>query len=79
MDNILVNTNEDIINGYVYLYQKKEKNSYKDIIKDKVIPILSQDIIFTLPLSDLNKEKKEFDFLNNEINSNEKYNSLEIG
>ena len=25
MDNILVNINEDIINGYVYLYKDKEK------------------------------------------------------
>ena len=73
----MVNTNEDIINGYVYLYKDKEKNSERDIIKDKVIPILSQDIIFTLPLSELKNEKKEFDSLNNDIiNSNNKYNSL---
>ena len=77
MDNILVNTNEDIINGYVYLYKNKEKNSYRDIIRDKIIPILSQDIIFTLPLSELNKEKKEIEYLKNEIDSNNKYNSLE--
>ena len=77
LDNILVNTNEDIINGYIYLYKDKEKNSERDIIKDKVIPILSQDIIFTLPLSELKNEKKEFDSLNNDIiNSNNKYNSL---
>ena len=77
MDNILVNTNEDIINGYVYLYKNKNKNSYKDIIKEKIIPILSQDIILTLPLSDLNNEKKEMELLKNEIYSNIKYNSLE--
>ena len=83
LDNILVNTNEDIINGYIYLYNKdeyKNKNSYRNIIKDKVIPILSQDIILTLPKSDLSndKDKKEFDWLNNEIkNSSNKYNSLE--
>ena len=77
LDNILVNTNEDIINGYIYLYKDKEKNSERDIIKDKVIPILSQDIIFTLPLSELKNEKKEFDSLNNDIiNSNNKYNIL---
>ena len=77
MDNILVNTNEDIINGYIYLYKNKEKNSYRDIIRDKIIPILSQDIIFTLPLSELNKEKKEIEYLKNEIDLNNKYNSLE--
>ena len=78
----MVNTNKDIINGYIYLYNKdeyKDKNSYRNIIKDKVIPILSQDIILTLPKSDLSTDnKKEFDWLNDEIkNSNNKYNSLE--
>ena len=78
LDNILVNTNEDIINGYLYLNKDKENNSYRDIIKEKIIPILSQDIIFTLPLSDLSKEKKEFDSLNNDIqNLDNKYNSLQ--
>ena len=67
LDNILVNTNEDIINGYLYLNKDKENNSYRDIIKEKIIPILSQDIIFTLLLSDLSKEKREFDSLNNDI------------
>ena len=78
LDNILVNTNEDIINGYLYLNKDKENNSYRDIIKEKIIPILSQDIIFTLPLSDLSKEKREFDSLNNDIqNLDNKYNSLQ--
>ena len=31
----------------------KKNNSEKDIIKDKIIPILSQEIIFTLPSSGL--------------------------
>ena len=60
LDNILVNTNEDIINGYVYLYKDKENNSYQDIIKEKIIPIIPQDIIFTLPSSELSKEDKDF-------------------
>ena len=80
LDNILVNTNKDIINGYVYLYQQKykDKYSYRDIIKDKILPILSQDIIFTMPLSELNNDKKEFDSLNNTIkDSLKKYNSLQ--
>ena len=59
LDNILVNTNKDIINGYIYLYKDKDKNSYSEIIKDKVIPILPQDIIFTLPLSDLKNEMRD--------------------
>ena len=78
LDNILVNTNKDIINGYIYLYKDKDKNSYSEIIKDKVIPILPQDIIFTLPLSDLKNETHEFDSLTRDImDSNKKYNSLE--
>ena len=77
MENILVNTNEDIINGYIYLYKNKEKNSYKDIIKDKIIPILSQDTILTLSSSDLINDQKEYDFLNTAINDNEKFNSLD--
>ena len=80
LDNILVNTNKDIINGYIYLYQQKYKDqySYRDIIKDKILPILSQDIIFTMPLSELNNDKKEFDSLNNTIkDSLKKYNSLQ--
>ena len=76
MDNILVNTNEDIINGYVYLYKNKENNSYKDIIKDKIIPILSQDIIFSLPLSKLNDDKTEMESLRNEY-SNNNFNNLQ--
>jgi len=76
MDNILVNTNEDIINGYVYLYKNKENNSYKDIIKDKIIPILSQDIIFSLPLSKLNEDKTEMESLRNEY-SNNNFNNLQ--
>ena len=62
MNNILVNANEDIINGYDYLYKDKEKNSYKDIIREKIIPILPQDYILTLFLSKLNKEKDEMEF-----------------
>jgi len=77
MDNILVNTNEDIINGYVYLYKNRQKNSYKNIIKDNIIPILSQDIIYSLSLSELNEDKKEMELLKKYINSNNKYNSLE--
>ena len=77
MDNILVNTNDDIINGYVYLYKDKEKNTYKDIIRDKIIPILSQDIIFSLHLSELNNEKRDMDALKKDIYTNIKYNSLE--
>ena len=65
IDNILVNTNEDIINGYVYIYKNEQKNSYKDIIKGKIIPIIPQDIIFTLPFSELHKEKNEMDFIKN--------------
>ena len=65
LDNLLVNTNEDIINGYVYIYKNKQKNSYKDIIEDKIIPIIPQDIIFTLPFSELIKEKNEADFIKN--------------
>ena len=77
LDNLLVNTNEDIINGYVYLYKDKEKKTYKDIIREKVIPILSQDIIFTMPLSALKDESKELNSLKIDIkNSNCKYNSL---
>ena len=75
MDNILVNINEDIINGYVYLYRNKENNSYKNIIKDKIIPILPQDIIFTLPFSDL--ERNELELLKNDIFLNDRYYSLE--
>ena len=75
MNNLLVNTNEDIINGYVYLYKNRENNSYKDIIKEKIIPILSQDIIFTLPFSNL--DKKEMESFKNDIYSNYKFNSLE--
>ena len=70
MDNILVNTNEDIINGYVYIYKNKPKNSYKDIIEDKIIPIIPQDIICTLPFSELSKEKKEIDFIKNSYSKN---------
>ena len=79
LNNILVNTNEDIINGYVYLYKDKEKNSYKDIIREQIIPILPQDIIFTLFLSELNKEeeKKEFNLLQKDLDLINKYNSLD--
>ena len=65
LDNILVNTNEDIINGYVYIYKNKQKNTYKNIIEDKIIPIIPQDIIFTLPFSELIKDKNEADFIKN--------------
>ena len=77
MENILVNINEDIINGYIYLYKNLENNSYKDIIKDKIIPILPQDILLTL--SNLNNEieKKEYNSLKRDIESFDKYNSLE--
>ena len=65
LDNLLVNTNEDIINVYVYIYKNKQKNSYKNINEDKIIPIIPQDIIFTLPFSELIKEKDEADFIKN--------------
>ena len=77
LDNILVNTNDDIIDGYIYLYKDRKKNSYKDIIKDKIIPILSQDIISTLHLSDLSNEERELYSLKNDIYSSVKYNSLD--
>ena len=59
MDSLLVNTNENIINGYVSLYQDKKKSSYEDIIEEKIIPIIPQDIIFTLPFSKL-KDQMEY-------------------
>ena len=65
MDNLLVNTNEDIINGYVYIYKDKQRNTYENIIEDKIIPIIPQDIIFTLPFSELIKEKNEANFIKN--------------
>ena len=77
LDNILVNINEDIISGYVYLYQNKENNSYKNIIKEKIIPLLPQDIIISLPFSELNKEKDEIREINNNIDSFNRYDSLE--
>ena len=77
LDNILVNINEDIISGYVYLYKNKENNSYKNIIKEKIIPLLPQDIIISLPLSELNKEKEEIIELSNNIDSFNRYDSLE--
>ena len=72
LNSIFVNTNEDIINGYVYIYKNKQKNTYKDIIKDKIIPIIPQDIIFTLPFSELNcqNEKEEMKFIKNEYIKN---------
>ena len=76
MNNILVNTNEDIINGYIYLYKDKENNSYENIIEDKIIPIIPQDFIFTLPLSELNKERGMDSFIKNKY-SNNKPKSLE--
>ena len=72
----MVNTNEDIINGYVYLYKEKKNNSYQDIIKEKIIPIIPQDIIFILPSSELNKEDKDFiknAYLQNRPKSLEEY------
>jgi len=72
LNSIFVNTNEDIINGYVYIYKNKQKNTYKDIIKDKIIPIIPQDIIFTLPFSELNcqNEKEEMKSIKNEYIKN---------
>ena len=70
LNNIMVNTNEDIINGYVYIYKDKPKATYKDIIRDKIIPILPQDIIFTLPFSQLSKEKEEANFIKEEYSKN---------
>ena len=52
LGNLLVNINEDIINGYVYIYKDKQRNTYENIIEDKIIPIIPQDIIFTLPFSE---------------------------
>ena len=69
LDNLLVNTNRDIINGYVYLYKDKENNSYKNIIEDKIIPIIPQDIIFTLPFSELKDEKSNIDFIKKNYNN----------
>ena len=46
LDNLLVNTNEDIINGYVYIYKDKQRNTYENIIEDKIIPFIIQNIIF---------------------------------
>ena len=60
MDSLLVNTNQNIINGYVSLYQGNE-NLYDDIIEEKIIPILPQDIIFSLPFSKLSEENNEMD------------------
>ena len=81
LKNILVNINLDIINGYVHLYKNKEKNSYKNIIKEIIMPILPQDIIFTLSFSDLNNDndtdKKEFDSVKRDIDLYNKHNSLE--
>ncbi len=65
LDNILVNTNKDIINEYIYFYKNKKKNSYKNIIKEKIIPIIPQDIIFTLSFSELSKEKNDMNFIKN--------------
>ena len=58
LDSLLINTNKNIINGYVSLYQGNE-NSYDDdiIMEKKIIPILPQDIIFALPFSKLSKEE----------------------
>ena len=57
----------------------KKNNSEKDIIKVKIIPILSQDIIFTLPSLELKEEdKKIFNWFNYEMNNScDKYNSLD--
>ena len=74
MDNILVNINKDIINGYVYIYKDKEKNSYKNIIEDKIIKILPQDIIFTLPFSGLNNDRNNIDFIKNSYTKNKPKN-----
>ena len=78
MNNLLININEDIINGYVYLYKNKENNSYKNIIKENIIQILPQDIIYTLSNSALIKEKYILD-LKNDIFANNQYycNNLE--
>lgn len=32
LGNLLVNINEDIINGYVYIYKDKQRNTYENII-----------------------------------------------
>ena len=79
LDNLLININEDIINGYVYLLRdnKNRKDISQEIIKDKVLPILPQDILLTLPLSDLSKTAKEMNIINNNLKLNIKYNSLD--
>ncbi len=72
IDNILVNTNEDIINGYVYFYKDK---SYKNIIEDKIIPIMPQDIIYTLPFSEL-RERSDLELIKKKYSDN-RYKSLD--
>ena len=63
LNSLLINISEDIINGYVYYYKNKENNSYEDIILDKVVPILPQDIIFCINYSELKKDKKGKDLI----------------
>jgi len=72
MNSLLVNTNENIINGYIYLCQDKEHNSYNDIIEEnnsydniieEKIAILSQDFILALPFSKLSEQKHEMELL----------------
>ena len=71
--------NNNVINGYIHLYKNRENNSYRDIIKDIIIPILPQDIIFSLTLSEINNDidKNYFDSLKRDIDLFDKYNSLE--
>ena len=63
LNSLLINISENIINGYVYYYNNKENNSYEDIILDKVVPILPQDIIFCINYSELKKDKKGKDLI----------------
>ena len=58
LDNILVNINENIIKGYVYSYKNRKNNTIQNILEDKIIPIMPQDVFFTLPFTRLNKEER---------------------